>query len=70
MIKLIVSGGGGGTFRVQNEKRPDLELSSNLTPYEAVHAVAEWLADPARADEPAVIDAIEPRPSARPKVGS
>lgn len=43
-MKITISGGGGPTFTVANEKRDDLVVSSALTGYDAVRAVADWLA--------------------------
>lgn len=43
-MKLNVTGGGGPTFTVHNEKREDLIVPSGVTGYDAVRMVAEWLA--------------------------
>lgn len=53
-MRVFISGGGGPTFTVHNANRKDLEVSSMLTGYDAVRAVAEWLEEkPAPKDEPA-----------------
>ncbi len=56
-MRISVSGGGGGEFRVHNDKREDLVLKSSLTPAEAVEKVAEWLAVvPAPVDVEVAVD--------------